>query len=94
MHTRYGSSVSSHNQYKAFALKTRHLAIHVAIKSRIQHLAKLTRLGSRALHVHAHKNNTCGMAGNMSCLKVNLGDFDGNGSDDFISEEINFCDFR
>ena len=43
---------------------------------------------------YAHKNNTCGMAGNMSCIKVNLGDIDGNGSDDFISKEINFCDFR
>ena len=43
---------------------------------------------------YAHKNNTCGMAGNMSCVRVNLGDIDGNGSDDFISEEINFCDFR
>ena len=43
---------------------------------------------------YAHKKNSCGMAGNMSCVKVNLGDTDGDGSDDFISEEINFCDFR
>ena len=38
---------------------------------------------------YSHKNNSCGMAGNMSCVKVNLGDTDGDGSDDFISEEIN-----
>ena len=43
---------------------------------------------------YAHKNNTCGMAGNMSCVKVNLGDTDGDGSDDFMSKEINFCNFR
>ena len=43
---------------------------------------------------YAHKNNTCGMAGNMSCIKVNLGDTDEDGSDNFISKEINFCNFK
>tara|TARA_Y200000002_G_C22434315_1_gene559393 strand:+ start:71 stop:619 length:549 start_codon:yes stop_codon:yes gene_type:complete len=43
---------------------------------------------------YAHKNNTCGMAGNMSCIKINLGDIDEDGSDDYLSNEINFCEFR
>ncbi len=41
---------------------------------------------------YAHKNKTCVMAGNMSCIKANLGDIDGDGSDDYISEEHNFCE--
>ena len=40
---------------------------------------------------YAHKNNTCGMAGNVSCIKVNLGDTDGNGADNFLEKEYNFC---
>ena len=43
---------------------------------------------------YAHKNNTCGMAGNMSCIKVNLGDTDGNGADDFLEKEYNFCEYQ
>ena len=54
----------------------------------------LASIGQQIVMGYAHKNNTCGMSGNMSCVRVNLGDIDGNGSDDFISEEINFCDFR
>ena len=43
---------------------------------------------------YAHKNKTCVMAGNMSCIKVNLGDIDENGSDDYISKEYNFCELK
>ena len=43
---------------------------------------------------YAHKNNTCGMAGNMSCIKVNLGDTDGDGTDDFLEKEYNFCEYQ
>ena len=43
---------------------------------------------------YAHKNNTCGMAGNMSCVRVNLGDTDGDGKDDFLSKEYNFCEYK
>jgi len=42
---------------------------------------------------YAHKSNTCGMAGNMSCIRVNLGDTNSDGNDDYLSKEINFCEF-
>ena len=42
---------------------------------------------------YASKNNTCGMAGNISCIRVNLGDTNKDGSDDYLSKEINFCEF-
>ena len=42
---------------------------------------------------YAHKNNTCGMAGNVACVTVNIGDKDKNGSDNFLSKEFNLCEF-
>ena len=42
---------------------------------------------------YAHRNNSCKMAGNISCIKVNLGDIDGDGTDDYMSNEVNFCEF-
>ena len=42
---------------------------------------------------YAHKNNTCGLAGNMSCIKANIGDSDKDGNDDDLEKEINLCEF-
>ncbi len=42
---------------------------------------------------YAHKNNTCGMAGNVSCIKANIGDSDKDGSDDYLEKEFNLCEF-
>ena len=42
---------------------------------------------------YAHKNNTCGMAGNMSCIKANIGDSNKDGNDDYFEKEINLCEF-
>ena len=42
---------------------------------------------------YAQRNNSCGMAGNISCIKVNLGDINEDGSDDYLSNEVNFCEF-
>mgnify|MGYP003331115967 CR=1 FL=1 len=42
---------------------------------------------------YAHKNNTCGLAGNMSCIKANIGDTDKDGNDDYLEKEINLCEF-
>ena len=42
---------------------------------------------------YAHKNNSCGLAGNISCINVNLGDTDEDGADNYLSKEMNFCEF-
>ena len=42
---------------------------------------------------YAHKNNTCGMGGNVSCIKANIGDSDKDGNDDYLEKEINLCEF-
>ena len=42
---------------------------------------------------YAHKNNTCGLAGNMSCIKANIGDSNKDGNDDYLEREINLCEF-
>ena len=42
---------------------------------------------------YAHKNNTCGMSGNMSCIKANIGDSNKDGNDDYLEKEINLCEF-
>ena len=42
---------------------------------------------------YAHKNNTCGLAGNMSCIKANIGDTDKDGNDNYLEKEINLCEF-
>ena len=42
---------------------------------------------------YAHKNNSCGLAGNVSCINVNLGDTDEDGNDNYLTKEINFCEF-
>ena len=42
---------------------------------------------------YAHKNNTCGLAGNMSCIKANIGDSNKDGNDDYLEKEINLCEF-
>jgi|TARA_Y100000389_G_C17410892_1_gene490859 prepilin-type N-terminal cleavage/methylation domain-containing protein len=42
---------------------------------------------------YAHRNKSCVMAGNISCIKANLGDIDGDGTDDYMSWEANFCEF-
>ena len=41
---RMGKSAFFHSDFTCFACNTRSLAVHVAIKNKIQHLAKLTRL--------------------------------------------------
>ena len=46
---RYGKSASQHSSFQDFARQTRDLAIYVAIKNKIQHLAKLTRLGKKRI---------------------------------------------
>ena len=40
---------------------------------------------------YAHKNNTCGLPGNVTCIIANIGDSDGN--DVYLSNEINLCDY-
>ena len=40
---------------------------------------------------YAHKNNTCSMPGNVTCIMANIGDNDGN--DVYLSSEINLCDY-
>ena len=42
---------------------------------------------------YTQRNNSCGMAGNISCIKVNLGDTNEDGVDDYLSKEMNFCEF-
>ena len=37
---------------------------------------------------YAHKNNTCGMGGNVSCIKANIGDSDKDGNDDYLEKLI------
>ena len=39
---------------------------------------------------YGYKNN-CGFPGNISCIKVNVGDKDGN--DVYLQKEFNFCNF-
>ena len=41
-----------HNNFLQFATKTRALAIHVAIKNKIQHLAKITPLNHQQVKEH------------------------------------------
>jgi len=43
---------------------------------------------------YTQRNNSCGMAGNISCIKVNLGDTNEDGVDDYLSKEMNFCEFK
>jgi hypothetical protein len=33
------------------------------------------------------------MAGNVSCIKANIGDSDKDGNDDYLEKEINLCEF-
>ena len=40
---------------------------------------------------YAHKNNTCGLPGNVTCIIANIGDSDGK--DVYLSNEINLCDY-
>lgn len=42
---------------------------------------------------YAHKNNTCGMAGNMACVSANIGDSDGDGINEILTSEYNFCNY-
>ena len=42
---------------------------------------------------YAHKNNYCGMAGNTACIKVNIGDTDNDGNDNYLEKEFNLCEY-